>query len=144
MRPVGGVRSNRRGLVSRRRALVFFAVVACLVGGLGSAALADKKIVVAVFEIQTRRVRMGRQLKGILRDLIETEMTRSGQYAVVPPGQLRRALSKQKNKSYRQCYAQRCQISIGQELAADRTLSTRVSRVAKSVWSRSSCTTSSA
>ncbi len=90
-----------------------------------------KKPIVAVFDIEARRMRMGGQLRDALRDYVETRLTASGAYEVVPSDQLKKALSKQKTRSYKQCYKQSCQISIGQELAADRTLSTRVTRIGK-------------
>ena len=101
-------------------------LLSCLLTGPQAQA---RKTIVAVFNIEFKRVRMPGPVREALRDYIETRLTASGVYEVVPPGQLKRALSKQKIKSYRRCYKESCQIRIGEELSADRTLSTRVTRI---------------
>ena len=110
-----------------KRVCVTLAVMASvmLAGGMAEA----KKPIVAVFNIEFQRVRMNSQVQDALRDYIETKLTSSGAYRVVPPGQLKKALSQQKVKSFQQCYKSSCQIKIGEELSADRTLSTRVTRI---------------
>ena len=111
-----------------RYIVVAVMVTACL---LCSPAVEAKKPIVAVFDIELRGVRMAGRVKDALRDYIETNLTTGGAYQVVPPDQLKKALSKQKTRSFKQCYKQSCQISIGQELAADRTLFTKVTRIGR-------------
>ena len=111
-----------------RKAMATAVIISSLLAG--SAAEA-KKSIVAVFNIEFRRVRMAGPVGDALRDFIETKLAASGVYEVVPSDQLKRALSKQKTKSYKDCYQDSCQIKIGQELAADRTLSTRVTRIGR-------------
>ena len=96
-----------------------------------SPAVEAKKVIVAVFNVEFSGVRMAGRVRDALRDYIETRLTSSGAYEVVPPDQLKKALSKQKIRSYKKCYKQSCQISIGQELSADRTLSTKVTRIGR-------------
>ncbi|MBW2735162.1 MAG: SUMF1/EgtB/PvdO family nonheme iron enzyme [Deltaproteobacteria bacterium] len=108
----------------------FFLVALGLVVFPPEQALAQKPIV-AVFNIDARGVKLNNRAKSILRDYIETQLTASGVYEVVPPDALRKALSKQKTKSYKACFAQSCQISIGQEVAANKSLSTRVSKIGR-------------
>ena len=50
-------------------------------------------------------------------------------YQVVPRDQLLKRLRKQKRSSYKACYDQSCQIEIGRELAAQKSLSTKVLRL---------------
>jgi hypothetical protein len=47
-------------------------------------------------------------------------------YRVVPRSQLKARLSEQKSESYRQCFDESCQIEIGKELAAGKSLATQV------------------
>jgi len=50
----------------------------------------------------------------------------TGDYQVVPRDQLKKRLVAQKANSYRRCYERSCQIEIGKELAAQKTLATQV------------------
>ncbi len=112
----------------QKRAFTVLVLLCCL---LVSPATEARKTIVAVFDIEFKRVRMANSVRVALRDFIETRLTASGIYEVVPPDQLKKALSKQKIKSYRKCYKQTCQIKIGEELSADRTLSTRITRIGR-------------
>lgn len=112
----------------KRTGLVVAVLLSCLLPG---PRVEAKKTIVAVFNIEFRRVRLARSVQEALRDFIETKMTASGVYEVVPPDQLKKALSKQKINSYKKCYKDTCQIKIGEELYADRSLSTRVTRIGK-------------
>jgi hypothetical protein len=49
-----------------------------------------------------------------------------GGFQVVPRDQIRHRLLSEKKESYRSCYDQSCQIELGRELAAQKTLSTTI------------------
>ncbi|MCK5805739.1 MAG: SUMF1/EgtB/PvdO family nonheme iron enzyme, partial [Lentisphaeria bacterium] len=98
---------------------------------LGGAANARKPIV-AVFEIQTsKRVRLSREAKSNLSVYLASRLTSSGAYEVVAKEMLRAALRKKKKESYKRCYKQSCQIAIGQELSADKSLASRIMKIGK-------------
>lgn len=112
-------------LLNSKRTSILAGILCLLVSG----AVEARKPIVAVFNIEFSGTRLAKRVEGALRDYLEVKLTSSGVYEVVPSDQLKKALSKQKVKSYKQCYKNSCQIKIGQELAADRTLATRVTRI---------------
>jgi hypothetical protein len=63
-----------------------------------------------------------------LTDVLTSEMVATGRYKVVPKSQLREALQAKKKESYDACYADACQIEIGQEVAARLSLHSKISR----------------
>ena len=83
-----------------------------------------KKPIVAVFDIQDQGVGLKRKVVRRLGNYLNMALSASGSFQVVPHGQMKRLLVKQKRKSYKKCYDQSCQIDIGRELAAQKTLST--------------------
>lgn len=81
-------------------------------------AVADKPIV-AVFDIQTSaNVRLSKQARSNLSDYLASRLTSSGAFQLVLKDKLKEALRQKKSQSYKRCYAQKCQIAIGQELSA--------------------------
>ncbi len=93
-------------------------------------AQADRPIV-AVFDIETKRVKLNRGLLDLLADQLATGLAASGRYQVVPRDQLKQRLVSEKKKSFAGCYDQSCQIELGRELAAQKTLATRIGRIGK-------------
>jgi hypothetical protein len=91
----------------------------------------DKKSIVAVFDVQSKRIKLSRDLLDALSDQMSIRLTEAGIYKVVPREQLKARLSKQKKKSYKQCYNQKCQIELGRELAAEKTVATKVMKLGK-------------
>lgn len=89
--------------------------------------------VVAVFALQRQDAKAGRvQPRGSIETLagyIGARLVASGRYLVVPAAQLKRVLAAQKAASYQDCYAESCQIEVGKELAASKTLAGSVTRV---------------
>lgn len=83
--------------------------------------------VVAVFDLQSRAI--GRRTASNLTDYVATRLAATGRYKVVPRASLRRALSAEKVASYRPCFDDACQIEIGKEVAAEKTLTSKVSRI---------------
>ena len=133
----------RAGCVGLRgRAFLGFAMesaaVRCLCavllfGQCSSEALAaSNEVVVAVFDIERREVNLKPATLKSLVDLVETRLTESGRFKVVPRSDIRSALRAKQRESYQECYEERCQIEVGKELAAQKTLATRVARLGSS------------
>jgi iron(II)-dependent oxidoreductase len=97
---------------------------------LGLAQAQDRPIV-AVFEIEDRSGQLDAKTLDQLTDYLGSLMARKG-YQVVPRSQLRERLVGAKTASYRDCYDQSCQIEIGKELAAQKTLACQVLKLGKS------------
>ena len=87
--------------------------------------------VVAVFQVETRGVRLSKSFAETLSEFVGVQLTSSGQYKLVPRSELRAALRRQKSESYKECYQESCQIEVGKELAANKTVSTKISKVGK-------------
>ena len=103
--------------------------VAFVLSTLAGAVVEAKKPIVAVFDIEFKRVRLRRAVVEVLNDYLADKVAASGQYQVVPRDQLKKRLVAQKKRSYKQCYKQSCQIEIGQELAAQKSMATRVMKI---------------
>ncbi len=86
----------------------------------------DQRPIVAVFNVEASETGLsGHYLNG-LADYLATRLTESGAYQVVPRDQVKQRLVQQKKGSYKECYNQSCQIEIGKELAAEKTLAAKV------------------
>jgi hypothetical protein len=92
---------------------------------------AAKKPIVAVFGIENRGTSLTPEIVDRLTIYLASKLTESGAYEVVPQDKLKDALSTKKKDSFKACYAQSCQIEVGQELAANRALSTQLMKVGK-------------
>jgi hypothetical protein len=102
----------------------------CLLAALPRPApAATPKSIVAVFSIETRGVKLKPGVLVSLTTYLGSKLSESGEFEVVPQDKLKEALAAKKKDSYKQCYNQSCQIEIGQELAANRALSTQVMKV---------------
>ncbi len=88
---------------------------------------------VAVFALQRQDAASDNgPKKGALEPLsgyMGARLVASGRYLVVPTEELKRVLAAQKAASYKDCYAESCQIEVGKELAASKTLAGSVTRV---------------
>jgi hypothetical protein len=87
--------------------------------------------VVAVFEIEDRTKKLKKSVRWQLTEYLATRMGEGDAYKVVPPADIRRRLTEQKSKSYKQCYDERCQIELGRELAASMTLATKLLHIGR-------------
>lgn len=96
------------------------------------AAAAAKKPIVAVFGVENQGTDLAPEIVDRLTIYLASKLTESGAYEVVPQDKLKEALLARKKESYKQCYAQSCQIEVGQELAANRALSTQLLKVGRS------------
>jgi hypothetical protein len=113
-----------------RAGLLVFALSASSSG----AAAEEVAPIVAVFGIEDTRSQKSRLLGPeiqALTDYLAARLSASGAYKIVPGPQLREALSEKKKESYKACYDTACQIEIGKEVAANKTLSTKILFIGK-------------
>ena len=89
----------------------------------------NKKPIVAVFTIEDKGTRLKKKLRERLSDYLAMTLAATGKYRVVPRDQLKKRLVKQKRRSYKKCFDQSCQIEIGKELAAQKSLSTVIMKL---------------
>jgi len=87
------------------------------------------KPIVAVFTIEDKGARLKKKLRERLSDYLAMTLAATGRYRVVPRDQLKKRLVAQKTRSYKKCYDQTCQIEIGKELAAQKSLSTVIMKL---------------
>jgi hypothetical protein len=87
------------------------------------------KHILAVFSIEDRGANLGVEVQERLSDYLTSTLAASGRFQVIPRSLLKERLVQQKSESYKECYDQSCQIELGKELAAERSLSTQVIRL---------------
>ena len=112
------------------------AVAAALALASGTDATASPKPkraarIIAVFDLEVKKGLLEPRAADALADTLATWMGEGGRFRVVPRSDLRKALADKKRESYKDCFAESCQIEIGQALAADATLATRVARIGR-------------
>jgi hypothetical protein len=79
--------------------------------------------VVAVFLTQET----ARHLKHAqLADYLAVQLTSECGFRIVPQDQIKKRLMKEKNKTYKHCYDQRCRIELGKAVAAEKILAVRI------------------
>ena len=97
-----------------------------------SVAVAATPPVVAVFAVQDTRpadVRLPISAIDGVTKYLSSKLAESGAFRTVPDAQLRAALQMTKRESYEACYEESCQIEVGKEVAAGKSLSTAISQV---------------
>jgi hypothetical protein len=86
--------------------------------------------IIAVFAIEDARPdRLSAPTIQSMTDYLASQLASEGRFRVVPSADLKRALASEKSESYKACYDEACQIEIGKELAAQKSLSTKISRL---------------
>ncbi|MBN2498828.1 MAG: hypothetical protein JXR96_29825 [Deltaproteobacteria bacterium] len=85
--------------------------------------------IVAVFDLERKGVELRRAALDRLTDLLTSRLAASGAFRLVPRQQITERLAAQKRESYRPCYDESCQVEIGRELAAGKSLAARVLKV---------------
>lgn len=113
----------------RNSLLLILFTLLCLLGVTDSSA--GSRPVVAVFDIELKRLKKPTDLTAGLAEHLATLLTQSGRYRVIPRDQLRSRLSRQQKTSHKSCYDQSCQIEMGREMAAEKTLATRIIKIGK-------------
>lgn len=89
-------------------------------------ASAETKEIVAVFTVEAKGLKVDAGLLDRLTDYLAGQIAAGDSYQVVPRAQLKQRLTKQRKASYQSCVDQSCQIEIGRELAAQKSLATKV------------------
>ncbi|MBW1811816.1 MAG: DUF1566 domain-containing protein [Deltaproteobacteria bacterium] len=109
-----------------------FVALLLLLGLTVSTAWAGDRPIVAIFGVDAAKAKLSQDLLDQLPDYLATKLTESGKYQVIPREQVKNRLSAEKKKTYKKCYDQSCQIEIGKELAAEKTLSTKIMKLGSS------------
>jgi hypothetical protein len=97
--------------------------------GAGPGQAKAEKPIIAVFNIEDRGVGLSRKMLLRLSDFLAMKLAATGAYQLVPRDQLKKRLTQQKVSSFKKCYAQTCQIEIGKELAAQKSLATSIMKL---------------
>lgn len=87
---------------------------------------------VAVFDIQDKSGKLERSELDGLTDYLASKLAEGGLFHVVPRAEIKKRLTSQKKASHKECYDQSCQIEIGREIAAQKTLSVSISPIGSS------------
>jgi hypothetical protein len=107
----------------------FSVLVAGLFFLIPSASEAGERPIVAVFNLEARGVSLTPELLESLGDHLATIITAKGGWQVLPRSTIKERLRTQAKESFKECYDQSCQIELGKELAAQKTLSTQVMKL---------------
>jgi hypothetical protein len=105
------------------------ATLACL--GMQARATEPDKPIIVVFNIQAKRIKLKPQILSTLSDYMSTRLAATGAFQVVPREEIRKRLLEQKKSSYQECYDNECQIELGRELAAQKSLATQLMLIGK-------------
>ena len=91
---------------------------------------AEDRPIVAVFDMEDRGAGLSRDTLNNLTDYLAAMLTEGG-YQVIPRDQIRDRLKQQRKESYKECFDQSCQIELGKEMAAQKSLATKVLKIGK-------------
>jgi hypothetical protein len=89
--------------------------------------------VVAVFGLRDGTQALSEAERGQLTRYLAAQLAAGGRLLVVPEADLARALREKKAESYQECYDEACQIEIGRELAANKSVLTEVVKLGQPV-----------
>ncbi|HUU03717.1 MAG TPA: hypothetical protein VM425_19945 [Myxococcota bacterium] len=84
--------------------------------------------IVAVFDVEDCGAGIDEKVLGNLTDYLSAMLIEGG-YQVIPRTQIRERLAAAKKGSYKKCFDQSCQIELGRELAAQKSLATKVLKI---------------
>ncbi len=98
------------------------AVVTASVLLASASAEASAPPVVAVLDLQGSGSGFKKKELETVSEYVSTQLAASGRFQVVPRSEVKRALAGQKQDSYKQCVDESCQIELGKELAAAKTV----------------------
>ncbi len=112
--------------------LTYNAAVLLLAVGLflPTARAGDQRPIVAVFDIQTKFIKLPRAKREALTEVMAEELALGGVYQVMPPGDVKRILIEQSAESYKECFDDRCQIELGRQLPANKLPTTTIKKMA--------------
>jgi hypothetical protein len=97
---------------------------------LAATASAEERPIVAVFDMEDRGAGLSKDTLNNLTDYLAAMLTEGG-YQVIPRTQIRERLKQQQTESYKKCFDQSCQIELGKEMAAQKSLATKVLKIGK-------------
>ncbi len=97
----------------------------CLGLTLAPKALTQDRPIVAVFQIEDKSGTLTSRALDQLNDYLGSLLANKG-YQVVPRSQLRKRLLETKKGTYKECYDESCQIEVGKELAAQKSLASQI------------------
>jgi hypothetical protein len=104
-----------------------FLCFCCMLAIIGSSfAQASSKPIIAVFDLEDKGAGLSAEMINRLTEYLASSLAATGVYQVVPRSSIKERLSTQKKETYQHCYDQTCQIDIGKELAAQKSLSPQV------------------
>ncbi len=104
-------------------------IISAIVGAgllITSPAKAEDPAVLAIFDIEVSGLQLKASVAKGLNEYLFTKVAASPRFNVVPRSQIRAQLNEEKAASYKACYDEQCQIEIGKELAAQKSLSTKI------------------
>ncbi|MBW2702234.1 MAG: cell envelope integrity protein TolA [Deltaproteobacteria bacterium] len=110
--------------------LIGLCFIFCLVGLAKPAGAQDEAIIVAVFDMEDKGSGLDAKVMVNLTDYLAVLLTEAG-YQIIPRDQIRARLKQQKNESHKACHDQSCQVEMGRELAAQKSLSTQIFKIGK-------------
>lgn len=105
------------------------AVVAAITLAASGAFAQSARPITAVFNVEARGLAMDAGVLDRLGDYLSGRLAASGAFQVVPRSQVKARLAEQKAESYKACYDQTCQIELGRDLAAEKTVSVEIMRL---------------
>jgi len=89
-------------------------------------------VILAVFGVEDATGLLKKGEREQLQDFLAARLTELARYKVVPREQLKARLLEQKADSFKACYDASCQIELGREVAAQKTVATRILKVGTS------------
>ncbi len=105
--------------------LVLLVALACLApcpaGG-------QEKPLVAVFDMEDRGSGLDPKTRQNLTEFLSASLAECG-FGLVPRDKIKERLVQQKKDSYKPCFEQSCQVELGKELAAQKTLSSQILKI---------------
>jgi hypothetical protein len=107
-----------------RLAAILLQCLVLLQSGLGRAESQGPRV--AVFQIEDKTERFNSRACQQLASYLRGKLGEEGVYRVVPTSLIREKLVELKRRSYDNCFDQKCQIEVGRELAAEKSLATEI------------------
>jgi hypothetical protein len=90
---------------------------------------ARNRPIVAVFEVQTKRMKLSKARRNLLTELMASELGLRGYFKIMPPGDVKSILLGHSKESYKKCYDEKCQIELGRQLPANKLVTATVMRM---------------
>ncbi len=110
--------------------LISLCLLLCLTCLAGPAGAEDEAVIVAVFDMEDKGSGLDAKVLVNLTDYLAVLLTEAG-YQIIPRDQIRARLKQQQTESHKACHDQSCQVEMGRELAAQKSLSTQIFKIGK-------------